>query len=183
MLSVFSVLTDKNERRLAEAIYRKYKRSMYGVAFSILKNADDAEDAVMDAVCKIIAAISRFDSASSEKTRSLVMIITRNTALNKYNYGKRHALFPLGEEEESMLYTDETPEEYFKNAESYEELLCAIRSLEPIYRDVILLKYLYEYEHSEIASVLGVAEATVRVRLMRAKTLLKNKLSGGADDE
>ena len=82
-----------------------------------------------------------------------------------------------------MLYTDETPEEYFKNAESYEELLCAIRSLEPIYRDVILLKYLYEYENAEIASVLGVAEATVRVRLMRAKKLLKNKLSGGADGE
>lgn len=183
MLAIFGVLEDKAERRLAEAIYRKHKRAMYGVAYSILKNSADAEDAVMDAVCKIINNISKFDSEASEKTRSLVMIIVRNTALNKYNYDKKHVAVSIDEDEESALYTDETPEEFFCNAESYEELLTEIRALEPIYRDVILLKYLYEYGNFEISAMLGISEATVRVRLMRAKRLLKNKLSGGAGDE
>ena len=138
MIAIFNLLEDKAERNLAEAIYKKHKKAMYGVAYSILKNSADAEDAVMDAVCKIINNISKFDSEASEKTRSLVMIIVRNTALNKYNYDKKHVAVSIDEDEESALYTDETPEEFFCNAESYEELLMEIRALEPIYRDVIL---------------------------------------------
>ena len=68
-------------------------------------------------------------------------------------------------------------------AEQYEELLNKIRSLEPIYRDVILLKYLYDYDNGTIASLTGVAEATVRVRLMRARQLLDELLKGGKADE
>ncbi|MBQ8861825.1 MAG: sigma-70 family RNA polymerase sigma factor, partial [Clostridia bacterium] len=107
----------------------------------------------------------------------------RNIALNKYNYNKAHSAQSISEEEESSLYTEETPEEFFCNAESYEKLLSDIRALEPIYRDIILLKYLYGYSNYEIASMLGISEATVRVRLMRGKKLLKNKLSGGKNDE
>ena len=182
MLAIFNLLEDKAERNLAEAIYKKHKKAMYGVAYSILKNRADAEDAVMDAVYKIINNISKFDSEDSEKTRSLVMIIVRNVAINKYNYNKSHATAAL-EDAESELYTEESPEEYFCNAESYAELLSEIRALEPIYRDVILMKYLYDYSNFEIAAMLGISESTVRVRLMRGKKLLKNKLSGGMGNE
>jgi len=182
MLAIFYSLEDKAERSLAEAIYKKHKKAMYGVAYSILKNSADAEDAVMDAVYKIINNISKFDSEASEKTRSLVMIIVRNVAINKYNYNKSHAAAAL-EEAESELYAEESPEDFFFNAESYEKLLSGIRALEPIYRDVILMKYLYDYGNFEIAAMLGISESTVRVRLMRGKKLLKNKLSGGSGDE
>ena len=183
MIAIFNLLEDKAERNLAEAIYKKHKRAMYGVAYSILKNSADAEDAVMDAVYKIINNISKFDSEASEKTRSLVMIIVRNVALNKYNYNKSHGAVSFDEEAESELYREESPEEYFLSAEAYGELLAKIRALEPIYRDVILMKYLYDYSNFEIAAMLGISESTVRVRLMRGKKLLKNKLSGGAGDE
>jgi RNA polymerase sigma-70 factor (ECF subfamily) len=183
MLAIFNLLEDKAERNLAEAIYKKHKKAMYGVAYSILKNSADAEDAVMDAVYKIINNISKFDSEASEKTRSLVMIIVRNVALNKYNYNKSHGTVSFDEEAESELYREESPEEYFLSAEAYGELLAKIRALDPIYRDVILMKYLYGYENLEISSMLGISEATVRVRLMRGKKLLKNKLSGGMGNE
>ena len=182
MIAIFNLLEDKAERNLAEAIYKKHKKAMYGVAYSILKNSADAEDAVMDAVYKIINNISKFDSEASEKTRSLVMIIVRNVALNKYNYNKSHGAVSFDEEAESELYREESPEEYFLSAEAYGELLAKIRALEPIYRDVILMKYLYGYANLEISAMLGVSEATVRVRLMRGKKLLKNKISGGAGD-
>ena len=183
MLAIFNLLEDKAERNLAEAIYKKHKKAMYGVAYSILKNSADAEDAVMDAVYKIINNISKFDSDASEKTRSLVMIIVRNVALNKYNYNKSHGTVSFDEEAESELYREESPVEYFLSAEAYGELLSKIRELEPIYRDVILMKYLYGYENIEISAMLGISEATVRVRLMRGKKLLKNKLSGGTGNE
>ena len=83
-----------------------------------------------------------------------------------------------------MLY-DETPSpmDLVIEADQYNELLNKIRSLEPIYRDVILLKYLYDYDNGTIASLTGVAEATVRVRLMRARQLLDELLKGGKADE
>ena len=183
MLAIFNLLEDKAERNLAEALYKKHKKAMYGVAYSILKNSADAEDAVMDAVYKIINNISKFDSEASEKKRSLVMIIVRNGALNKYNYNKSHGAVSFDEEAESELYREESPEEYFLSAEAYGELLAKIRALEPIYRDVILMKYLYGYENIEISAMLGISESTVRVRLMRGKKLLKNKISGGTGNE
>ena len=82
----------------------------------------------------------------------------------------------------SELYREESLEEYFLSAEAYGELLAKIRALEPIYRDVILMKYLYGYANLEISAMLGISESTVRVRLMRGKKLLKNKISGGAGD-
>ena len=78
--------------------------------------------------------------------------------------------------------SDPTPEEMFGQEEDYEELLRAIRSLDPIYRDILLLKYLYEYDNGTIAAMTGIAEATVRVRLMRAKEKLSELLRGGESD-
>ena len=65
----------------------------------------------MDAVYKFINNISKFDSAASEKTRSLVMIIVRNVALNKYNYNKYHIAVGFDEEAESdtVIYGTDEP--------------------------------------------------------------------------
>ena len=76
-----------------------------------------------------------------------------------------------------------SPSDILIEQDRFDGLLQKIRSLDAIYRDVLLLKYLYEYDNSLIASLTGVAEATVRVRLMRAKRLLEQILKGGGTDE
>jgi len=88
-------------------------------------------------------------------------------------------------EEYSNMIPDDSgsPSDILIEQDRFDGLLQKIRSLDAIYRDVLLLKYLYEYDNSLIASLTGVAEATVRVRLMRAKRLLEQILKGGGTDE
>lgn len=182
MLAIFMTIENDGERRLAEELYLSYRGRMYGIAYSVLHNREDAEDAVMDAVYNIVNNISRFVSLPRNKTESLIVIIVRNAAINRYNRNRRRGVLPLDEEHENIPDSDPTSAEMFGEAEDYEALLARIRSLEPIYRDVLLLKYLDGCDNAAIAALTGVTETTVRVRLMRARAQLARLLDGGADD-
>lgn len=179
MLSIFMTIADDGERRLAEELYLAYRGKMYGIAYSILRNREDAEDAVMDSVYKIVNNIARFSGATRNETESLIVIITRNTAINRYNSNRRRSVLPLDADRADIPDSDPTPAEMFGDNEDYEALVAKIRSLEPIYRDVLVLKYLRGCDNATVASLTGVAETTVRVRLMRARAQLAAKLSGG----
>ena len=183
MLPIFLSIESEDERNLAENLYLTYKSKMYRIAHAVLHNKEDAEDVVMDSVCKIVKHISRFLGADRNKTESLIVIIVRNTAINRYHYNQHRQHIPM-EEYSNMIPDDSgSPSDILIEQDRFDELLQKIRSLDAIYRDVLLLKYLYEYDNSLIASLTGVAEATVRVRLMRAKRLLEQILKGGGTDE
>ena len=69
---------------------------------------------------------------------------------------------------------DETlgPEDQLIRSQNLDKLLQQIRSLKPIYRDVIQLRFFQELSHKEIATQLGLSLSNVKVRLLRAKKLL-----------
>lgn len=183
MLPIFLAIENQEERLLAEELYNTYKNRMYNIAFSILHNREDAEDAVMDAVCKIVRNISLFNGIERNKAESLIVIIIRNTAINRYHYNRHRIHSDIDEIGEYIPDNSFQPADILIASEDYDQLLKQIRSLEPIYRDVLLLKYLYNYNNSKISSLTGVAEATVRVRLMRARKMLMDILNGGVKDE
>lgn len=183
MLPIFLTIQNDNERLLAERLYLTYKNKMYNIAFSILHNKEDAEDAVMDSVYKIVKNISIFTDIDRNKTESLIVIIIRNTAINRYHYNQHRLHTSIDELDDFIPDESPSPIDIIVEQETYNELLTKIRSLEAIYRDVLLLKYLYDYDNRTIASLTGAAEATVRVRLMRAKKLLEDLLKGGAASE
>ena len=102
MLAIFMTIENDGERRLAEELYLSYRGRMYGIAYSVLHNREDAEDAVMDAVYNIVNNISRFASLPRNKTESLIVIIVRNAAINRYNRNRRRGVLPLDEEYENI---------------------------------------------------------------------------------
>lgn len=183
MLPIFLTIKNDDERLLAERLYLAYKNKMYGIAFSILRKREDAEDAVMDSVYKIVKNISVFNGIDRNKTESLIVIIVRNTAINRYNYNKHREYEPIDGAATFIPDDSPNPANIIIEQERYNELLSKIRSLDSIYRDVLLMKYLYGYDNATIASLTGVSESTVRVRLMRARKLLDDMLKGGATDE
>lgn len=178
MLPIFFTIQNENDRLLAEMLYRKYKHQMYGIAFSILRNRADAEDVVMDSVCKIVKNIEKFSAENGNRNESLIVIITRNTAINRYHANQKRAHISLDDVYETTLDVSEDPCDIFLSTESTEELIQKIRALDPLYRDVLLMKYLYNYHDSEIADIMGISQTTVRVRLMRAKKKLSDALKG-----
>ena len=77
-------------------------------------------------------------------------------------------------DEVSRDVIDETlgPEDQLIRSQNLDKLLQQVRSLKPIYRDVIQLRFFQELSHKEMATQLGLSLSNVKVRLLRAKKLL-----------
>ena len=136
MLSLFLTIKDPDERLLAERLYLTYKSRMYNVAYAILHNKEDAEDAVMDSVYKIVKNISRFTTADRNKIESLIVIIVRNTAINRYHANRRRYYSPL-DESCDIPDGDDPPSLRLVAEEDLAELIGKTLPLVPICRDVL----------------------------------------------
>ena len=169
------------EKRPAALVWECAKDAMLREAYRILKNQADAEDAVMDAMERIVKNEGKFSSLPCNEMRSLAVIYVRNTAINLYNENNRKPL-PVEELPEETDFSD-SPEEQAVSRDTADRLLALIGRMPPSYRDALLLKVKYEMEIPEIAAVLGIRNGTVRTRLSRAKSWLKEHTEGGADDE
>ncbi|MGN1346508.1 MAG: RNA polymerase sigma factor [Eubacteriales bacterium] len=152
---------------------------MYRAAYEVLRNRADAEDAVMDAMCRIVQNGDKFAGRPTSDMRALAVIYARNTAIDIYNRNS-HRPYPVEELPEEADFSL-SPELIVTGEDSAELLLRLIGQMPPSYRDVLLLRVRYEMENREIAETLGVTEGTVRTRLSRARSWMKKKLkeSGG----
>lgn len=179
MLGVyFSVLDTDEEKCRFEQLYIKFRREMFAVAYGILGNREDAEDAVHQAFLNIANHFEKVNRIPSQEIRAYIVIIIRNAAINIYNGNKRRAQ-RSAELEESTVYVDEDILERF----SYEELVREISMLPQIYKDMMFLRYLEEFSPKEIASQLGISVDAVYKRDERAKKLLLEALERGDCNE
>jgi len=166
------------EERPAARVWLWAKDAMLREALRILRNEADAEDAVGDAMERIVKNEAKFSSLSRNETVSLAVIYVRNTAINLYNANRRRPL-PLEELPEDVDFSGSPEEETIaKDAEA--RLLALIEAMPPAYRDPLLLKVKYEMDIGEIAAVLGIRNGTVRTRLSRARSwLMKHERRSG----
>lgn len=163
MLIYLQMINSPGERSKFEILYYRYKDLMFSVAFSVLRNEREAEDAVHQAFVKIIENISKISDPKCPKTRSYVVTIVENTAINLYRRKKRHPSVPFEEWGEGIAveYTGSN------------ELARCMAQLPANYRQVLLLKYCHGYTAKEIAKMLGLTQANVASLLQRAKAKLE----------
>lgn len=163
-------------RRPAEIVWDVAQIIMYREAYRILSDKADAEDAVMDAMCRVIKNEEKFSALECNEICSLAVIYVRNTAIDIYNARHRNP-YPI---EEALPFTchDEAPDEVVSAVEVEKHMLRLIEQLPEALRDVMLLKYHYGYKNSEISTVLGLENGTVRTRISRARRYLKEQMKG-----
>ena len=122
------------------------------------------------AFLKILENFDKVGEISCHKTRSYVVIIVRNAAINMYNRRKRHPAVPI--EEAAFCAAGEKLE----RTDDLDSLAKAVLKLPAIYKDALKLKYVQEFSNAEIAGMLGISETAVRKRLERAKRMLEEIL-------
>lgn len=175
MLSIYTSLQDTpGGKKLVEEIYHKYKHLMYSVSYSVLHNAEDAEDAVHEAFVRIIKNISRVDGASQPKTRAFVVIIVKNISLDMLRRRSKTADIPL-DELDSWADEPSCEDEAIANV-SVEVLKEALGRLPDNYYEILLLEAYYKCSTEELASLLGIGHENARSRLRRARLKLKSIL-------
>jgi len=161
---VFLALIDsENDRDKFSLVYEKYRNLMFYVARQILKNEQDAEDAVQEAFFSIAKNIGKISDPDSTKTKSFVVIITERKAIDILR--KRRDM--------ESIELDEELSGYEVNYDGEDLLVRFILELPARYREIIILKYYMGYDLKEIARILGIQLNNARQIDQRAKAKLR----------
>ena len=182
-------LTDQ-DRLFAEKIYIEYGKYMYTVAYDILKHEQDAEDAVNDAMCKIIKYLSKFDENADEKTCNMITIcirsIVKNKAIDNYNKRKKHSMlskeyYSNNDDSDEYIARDFEDKSFSLDdivikKEECEIVRKALLELTENMQDAVNLVYMCGYSSAEAADFLGISDNAVRARLFKARNKLREVL-------
>ena len=172
----------KSNLKKMEQLYELYESKMYSVAYGILKNVAQAEDVVQDSFIKLTDYLDKIKTVDDNKTKGLVITIVKTTAINVYRKNQRETwLFEYTEEQEI-----EDPKNVIDakviNMHNHDMLDSVILNMPEIYKQVIKLRYFYEFSTMEISALTGVDNNAIRKRIERAKKYLIERI-GGSEDE
>ena len=145
---------------------------LYGFLIKRTENENDAEDLCLQAFSK---AFDKIDTYNDDFTFSTWLTsIAKNLHVDLVRKQKTRLHQSTDVDKMSRDVIDETlgPEDQLIRSQNLDKLLQQVRSLKPIYRDVIQLRFFQELSHKEIAVQLGLSLSNVKVRLLRAKKLL-----------
>lgn len=147
-----------------ERMYNNYRRLMFGIAYDILKNEQDAEDAVQDAFFRLADNLGKIADADSPQARNFAVVITRNICFNMLR--KRHIETDIDDED---VCSDKSAEDEFLSAQGVETLERALESLPEKYRDILYLTVYEELSLRDAAKLLGITYENAKSRVKRAR--------------
>lgn len=153
---------DKSIRRVVTA----YSSSLIRLAYTYLRNEQDAEDVVQDVFLSYLRSAPAFEGEEHEKAWLIRVAINR--CKNQLRSGWFRNRRPLPDDLKCPMPEDG-------------ELLRAVMSLSEKYRLPIHLHYYEGYAIREIAELLGDKPATVGTRLARGREILREKIGGMLD--
>ncbi len=174
-----------------EAFYRliePYQRAVFLAALSVLNNEADAEEVAQEALLKGFKNLASFRRES--KLSTWLIQIAINESRMRIRKDRKHLYEstdePASKEEDDYRpkdYADwrEIPSESLQRKELREALAKALASLSPKYREVFILRDVQKLNIMETAKLLGITEASVKTRLLRARLQMRDALAPGLD--
>ena len=151
-------------RQSLEELIELHQKSLYAAAFSVCRNIDDANDAVQDTFIQYYTSKKQFHDGEHRKAWLLRVAINRAKDISG-SFWKRNRIsiedcmneLPFEDQEEHALF-----EEVMKLPEKY--------------REVIHLYYYEDLSAREIARILRITEGSVKMRLSRGRSFLRDVL-------
>ena len=160
----------RNEEEAGRAI-RLYADTVRRICMVHLKNYSDTEDIFQTVFLKYVLHSKPFESEEHEK--AWIIRVTVNACKDLLKSVFRSQTVPL----DTLIETPQAQEL------QHTELLGAVLSLPPKYKDVVYLYYYEGYSAEEISRILKKNENTVYTLLTRARKILKKELEGVTDIE
>ena len=167
---------------------RRYNPRLFRVARSILKNQAEAEDALQEAYVQAYRNIGGFRGEAEVATWLTRIVI--NQALMQLRKRKRERdVVPFGNQDPDRDAQEadvadpraESPSDVTLRGEVRKIIERRIDELPVAFRTVFMMREVEEMTVHETAECLGIAEATVRTRLFRARALLRDSLERDMD--
>ena len=163
--------SDEDKKRFTE-LYNTYKNLMYKVAFDILRNPHDAEEAVQESFFSIARNFSKISEINCPQTKGFVVIVVRNFSYNILKKIKRRHEADIDIDELEIPIDKQLPDETALDKYGVEALENALRQLPQNYYDIIYLTSYMDYSINDAAKFLGISYENAKKRLMRARAKL-----------
>jgi len=158
------------------ALVDEYAGALYRVAYSVLRNPADAEDAVQEAFLRVLR--HRHSLGEVRDHRVWLIRIVWNIVLDRKRRAKtRPETDDVAELARVLPSTGLSAEEAAAAAQHHAHVLACVERLPAKERQVLLLSAFDELSSVEIAAVLGITESSVRSRLFRARNLMAGLLN------
>ena len=169
-----------------EHLMRRYNRRLYRLARAVLRNDEEAEDALQEAYLSAYRLLGQFRAEAALSTWLSRLVL--NECLGRLRRTARRqniiAIFPTTtsfELDATAADDSDLPDNILSRAQMRDLLQKKLDELQEIFRVVFVLRSVEELTVEETATCLNIPEATVRSRHFRAKSLLREALAQDLD--
>jgi RNA polymerase sigma-70 factor (ECF subfamily) len=161
-----------------QELIEKYQKTVYNIAFRMLKNPEDAMDISQEALIKVYKSIKSFDFKSSFSTWLYKIVV--NTCID-FLRKKKSKVYSIdnpiktddGEIKREISDSTNAPETLLDKKITKELVYNAINKLDDSHRTVIILRDIQGFSYQEISEILDCSLGTVKSRINRARNSLK----------
>jgi len=150
--------------RLVEA----YQRPVFNLAYRMLGNPDEAEDAAQETFLRAYGRLTQYDN--SHKFSTWILSIANHHCIDRLR--KRRMTYVSIDDNpvlENLQQDGPEPEQSLLGSEESVELQTLINKLEPDYRTPLILRYWEDYSYEDIAAAMNLTVSAVKSRLFRAR--------------
>ena len=163
-------------------LIERYKRMVYNLAYRLLGNPNDAEDASQETFVRAYTRLATYEPDG--RFGAWLSAICSHWCIDTMRARRRRVqTVALGKVPESDRFISQVdgPEEVALVADSRDEVQRWLAALPPQYRTVLTLRYFQDLSYAEIADVLDEPVSTVRMRLFRARAMLQQVVQRSRD--
>ena len=173
--AVIQKVLDGDKRAYAELVDRHKGKAMT-LALRMLKNREDADEALQDAFVRAFHALPRFEWKASFSTWFYRIVYNVcATHLSRKEKFREVSAEPGGDGAGADLVSDELPpDEQYESKEFEQIVLEEIARVTDPYNVVCTLFFVQDLSYDQIVEVTGLPLGTVKVRLFRGRLLLRN---------
>ncbi len=183
LTQAIELLSSKDEKRVNEAL-GLLQNTVYSFSMKVCGHREDAEDTMQEVLFKALPHLAKLEDPRAMAvwlytvTRNQCWMARRKSKFAPTQSMTLDALMP-DDHELAMLLADSrrSPEESAIHRQEGQLLHQAVLKVPPRYRLILVLHDMEELDTSEIAKVTSLREGTVRVRLHRARLLVRRELA------
>lgn len=174
---------DAAAREMQEVLSRRLP-AFHRIAYRVLGNTEDAEDAVQDALLAAHANLKKFRGEAQMSTW-LTTIVSNSALMHLRKRSRIHHISldqPFGEGQESALsrylaYRGPNPEEEYRNSEVERYLKHLTTKLSPLLRKTFWLRTIEELSIRETSLILGISCEAAKAHVFRARAKLRRMIN------
>ena len=161
-----------------------YSKLLFKITFDIVGNKEETENIVQESYLSYYNNINRYNSLDYDSKRRLLVKIAINKSKDYLKSKKNYLIQNLDDEEIATISSGFQIEEYMIKEEKKKLIKKAVNNLKEPYRSLVNYYSLNDYTLDMVSEKTNTKKEVLKVQLVRAKKLLKEKLiEGGELDE